>query len=260
MDTLFRLLSVIFITGMLITPIQAEGDVEPPCPIEGFDTCVFKKGITFSLAVGDRDQQDFFYRAYQKACDDLDADGCFALGSLLSEADGIVHALPPHYLLPERTDKIAATEALEKSCSLGSAMGCAALSEVLRTHLSVEFENSNIADQARIISAQKSACDLDWLQACDVYLDLSRFIEPEDWPGGALNFSEAEKEVAARLCANNSLEGCLSEAIADFLIAEAMGGSELKFNEGMARLKDTCHAGHNESCLLHSKLSEDQED
>ena len=260
MNLPYHSLFIIVTASLLASCNAAEGQAEPPCPIEGFDECILEKGTAFSLAVGGREQQDFFYRSYQKACDDLDADGCFALGSLLDEADAIVQALPPHYLLPERTDKTAAIKALEKSCSLGSAMGCATLSETLINNLPTEFQSANIQDKVPVFAAQMSACELGWLEACDVYLELSRHVEPEDWPDGALVFSETEKTVAAKLCENDNLDGCYSEAIADFLIADAMGGSELQFDKGMALLERTCNAGHEDSCMLHSDLLGDQED
>ncbi|MEO1473691.1 MAG: hypothetical protein AAFS03_07085, partial [Pseudomonadota bacterium] len=206
MNKLARSILVTAAITVFASSIRAETQVEPPCPIEGFDECFRNKGEAFAREVEGRDQPDFFYRAYQQACDRLDADGCFILGSLLSEAEAVLQALPPGYVLPERTDRTAAIAALNESCSLGSAMGCATHSQILLSGLAMEYEDASIADRALIISGQKSACELGWLTACNVYLDLSRFIDPEEWPEGALQFAMTEQDVASKLCADDDLD------------------------------------------------------
>lgn len=230
-------------------------DPAPPCPVDTYDECLAKKAEEFGLAVDDRSRPDFLLAAYEPACDAQDADACFMLGSIFSGSEATRAPLPQTMSDALPVDKEKAMIAYRKSCSLGSAMGCATLANFIAPDADT-FQNLTSNEQIQFLIAQKKSCDLGMLISCDVYLDTARSFDPEKWPDGPHSYFTQETSVAAVPCSSGDHEGCFSEALATVLSAKYPPGTKEDYDDGIRMLKDNCAEGHQGSCDLLEKVND----
>lgn len=223
------------------------------CPPDGFDDCFRQKMVSFQVSAVFSGVGTDPLAVGRAACDRPDADGCFLLGTLFELNDVSFQAVPESVRRSLRRsikrDMVLAAQSFEKSCALGSAMGCASAADLIAPddetlqHLSVE-------KQKLYFKYQRRSCEVGWLLSCSVFLESVLKISPDDWSDGKYAFFDAEQKVASIVCAAGDLYGCHRQGVAVMRMGYAEGGTQQQLEAGFQKLIGNCEAGFDESCAL----------
>lgn len=228
---------------------ESYSQTEAACPADGYLECLGGKVEGFRTLVEDKAQADFVLKVFVEACGIPDADGCFMLGSLLEGGESAMAPLAPEVRAIIPKDLVAAGEAYSKSCTLGSAMGCATYGQFL-AGAGEEFKSIGLQRQEQVLSAQRRSCELGMLVSCDVFLELARHILGEVWAEGASALHDQERVVAGITCRAGDPEGCFSEGLALIMMGASDIGTKQEIESGWVVIRDNCASGHTPSCDL----------
>ncbi len=243
------LVSFIVLTLCFGCAPSSVGQTTEACAVEGYLDCLGAKVESFRTLVEDKAQTDFVLKVFVEACRIPDADGCFMLGSLLEGGESAMAPLAPEVRAIIPRDLVAAGKAYSKSCTLGSAMGCATYGQFL-AGADEEFKSIGLQRQEQVLGAQRRSCELGMLVSCDVFLELARHIHGEVWAAGAYALHDQERVVAGIACRAGDPEGCFSEGLALIMMGATEDGSDQEIEAGWGVIRDNCAAGHQASCDL----------
>lgn len=234
---------------------QPTAPADPPCPPENYDACYAEKSAQFVTRAGGREKPDYAFRAFDEACTRGDADGCFGLGAILSGVEHLETMISEDVHEAHPVDQEASRNAYEKSCSLSSAMGCAAFGQALFDQMGPDFENADAQDRADALAAYRRSCELGMIVTCDAYLYQSSRMNPETWIEGQKAFYLSHAKVASITCEKGDPWSCYSQAIALMNAASVGGRDEVEYEKGVQLLRQTCKSGHGDSCQTIIDLS-----
>lgn len=225
------------------------GELPTVCPPEGDDNCLLLKMASFTANAVLHGNISDPYAGYREACERSDADGCFALGSLYELSEGSVRQLPAIVLKQFKRDSVAAAAAYEKSCALGSALGCATAANMIAPD-EPSLERASIENQVLYMDYQRRSCEAGWLLSCEVFIYDTVIVSSEEWPGGEFALNSLAREAASLWCASGSLDGCYHEGFHLMLMGYAEGGNASQVEDGWQIILNNCAAGNELSCDL----------
>lgn len=252
MNTLLKLLAF----GLITLSVQSNfalsqtPRIGEACPFEETNACINAKiaflSVQDSTATGKLDP----YSMSSTYCQEGDADACWLHGSLLSGDIDPKQVWPEQFYELIRVNAAQAEASYQRSCELGSAMGCATLADFLLSAAGGEIATASVDIQVRVLEADAKACELKQILACLVHNERVADIPVATWPGGEIALYQEAIRTSDIACRAGDYDGCLYQALGQFWIANLGIEPASNRESAVALLQRSCDAGHQPTCAI----------